>query len=444
MADLFKVWHVRGGKKVRSAEWYGKIKLAPKHWRNAKLFTDKEASRTELANRQKEADRRAVGLVNADSDRLRLPIAELVKQYTSALEQERCDEDHRRISGWMLDKLVEECGWQRFGDVTEASVRKLLDTLEKQGATASYRNKFIVRAKAFVNWLLPEGETSPLSRLKRIREKGAKRTRDRRAATSEELNALLLLKLPPHRKLAYALAGLNGMRRNEAASLTWGDIKLTAVVPFVELRMKQGGTDHRDAIPLHPYVLGLLRAAMPGMPATAVLPAVPDVATLKKDWKGAGVAFKDDAGRRLDFHALRHTFATALDMRGCSRATKKKLMRHASGDVTDGYTHSDLAEMRAALDRLPSPVQPAADVQAKTGTHDHRQDQTTDTMRQFGAQPCKGLTSPIGWSGVALPLPNHGKTSGFVASVQRSAQGDLMPAGASDNLVLPRPDTQVD
>ena len=77
--------------------------------------------------------------------------------------------------------------------------------------------------------------------------------------------------------------------------------------------------------------------------------AVPDVATLEGDLETAGIAFLDAQKRRLDFHALRHTFQTNLDHTGCSRATKKKLMRHASGDVTDGYAHAELAEMAAAI-----------------------------------------------------------------------------------------------
>jgi hypothetical protein len=82
---------------------------------------------------------------------------------------------------------------------------------------------------------------------------------------------------------------------------------------------------------------------------------VPDIKTLKKDWKRAGVEFANDAGLRLDYHALRHTFSSALDRAGASRTTKKRLMRHLSGDVTDGYSHAELAEMAAVLNRIPSP-----------------------------------------------------------------------------------------
>src|SRR5205823_2545623 len=111
----------------------------------------------------------------------------------------------------------------------------------------------------------------------------------------------------------------------------------------------------------------LLRERPAAMPATPVLRSVPDLKTLVKDWARAGVAFADDKGRRLDYHALRHTFQTNLDKTGCSRATKKRLMRHAAGDVTDGYAHAELAEMFAALKRLGSPKTWPAAKAVKTG-----------------------------------------------------------------------------
>src|SRR4051812_2939547 len=92
------------------------------------------------------------------------------------------------------------------------------------GATVSYQNKFIVRAKAFVHAVLPEGRTNPLKKLKRVREKGATKTRERRAADDPDLRALFALDLPDQRRVAYALAAYNGLRRNELAKLTWADV----------------------------------------------------------------------------------------------------------------------------------------------------------------------------------------------------------------------------
>jgi hypothetical protein len=132
--------------------------------------------------------------------------------------------------------------------------------------------------------------------------------------------------------------------------------------------------------------LKLLRKRTDGTASGPVVSSVPDVRTIEKDWERAGVASVDEKKRRLDFHALRHTFQTSLDRHGCSRATKKRLMRHASDDVTDGYAHAELREMLLALVKIPSPnavtaVAGATGMDGKAVSEscpsvDHRWDQT--------------------------------------------------------------------
>ena len=375
---LFKI-AMRDGKK--SANWYGKVKVAPKTWQKVKLFTDKLASERKLTKLQKQADQRAAGMQTADTDRLGLSLKELVKQYVQSLRARKVDEDHIRITEWSLNQLVESGKWQRFADITPPAVESLLPTLAD---TAGYQNAFIKKLKAFVHWALPDNWPDPLRKLKRVREKGAVKTRERRAATVEEAAAFFAVwpKLPADRHLCYALAMLNGLRRNEIKRsdtdrLRWGQLHLDATIPFINLKQKMG--DGQDHIPLHPYVAKLLRERMAGLPGAPVVGAVPDIKTMKKDLEKVGIELVDSQKRRLDFHALRHTFQTNLDRTGCSRATKKKLMRHANEDVTDGYAHAELAEMLAALVRLPSP-QSLPQQAVKTGT--------TDTPLPM-SQPCQ-------------------------------------------------------
>ncbi len=365
---VFKI-AMRDGKK--SVSWYGKVKVAPRTWQKVKLFTDKLASERRLTELQKQADQRAAGMQTADTDRLALPVRELVKQYVASLRAQNVNQDHIRITEWSLNKLVGAGQWQRFADITAAGVESLLPTLAR---TAGYQNAFIKKLKAFVHWALPDTWPDPLKKLKRVREKGAKKTRERRAASVEEAAAFFKVwpTLPGDRHLCYALAMLNGLRRNEIKRddtdrLRWGQLHLDATIPFIDLKQKMG--DALDHIPLHPYVAKLLRERMAAMPGAAVVGAVPDVETLEKDLKKTGIELVDSQKRRLDFHALRHTFQTNLDRTGCSRATKKKLMRHANEDVTDGYAHAELAEMLAALVRLPSPLSVPQQA-VKTGTTD--------------------------------------------------------------------------
>ena len=443
MASVFKI---RGREGKKSSNWYGKVKCGD-IWRRVKLFTDKAASASRLADLQRQADQRAAGMITADTDRLALPISELAKQYIASLRAQNKDAEHVRISEWMLRRMIEAGRWQSFPDITVDSLEKMLPAVAK---TASYQNKFIVRAKAFVHWALPDGWGDPLKKLRRVKEKGAKRTRERRAGTEAEIAALLKVAMPEHRTLAYALAAFNGLRRNEASGLMATDLHMDAMIPFMGLRQKQGQNDSRDYIPIHPYVHKLLKGRLL-MPGAKVLPSVPDMKTMKKDLQRVGITLKDAQGRRLDYHALRHSFSTRLDQTGCSRATKKRLMRHAHEDVTDGYTHAELAEMLTALMRVPSPD--SAQVQTpqavRTGTDgvlpiatsglraDHQLDQTLFRDRQ--------PLTPIGAVGAArATLGTIGENGESAVSKSAYECHSLLMADNRDIIAKTGPSTQAD
>jgi integrase len=350
-----RTW-TRNGVCEQSANWYGRLREPGQPWRWVKLYTDKRASLRHWEDLRRKSEHSRAGLLRGDVDKLDRPIAELATEYHDALRAAGKDPEHVRISEWMLARCIELGKWKTWHDITVESLQLILIALEADGAVASYRNKFIARAKAFVTAFLPDDWAHPLRKLRRIREKGSKHTRERRAAPMAELSKLLTLDLPPHRTIAYALAAYGGLRRNEAARLLWSDITLEGDIPFVAIRHKMRADEEPDYVPLHSYVATLLLAWRGLHPGRRVLPSVPDIKTLRKDWTAAGVKFIDDRGRRLDYHALRHTFSTNLSRAGASRSTKKKLMRHAGRDITDGYTHAELAEMSDALEKIALPT----------------------------------------------------------------------------------------
>jgi integrase len=390
MANLFKM-SGRDGRKL--ANWYGKVKVAPGRRRRVKLYTDKAASERRLSEIQQEADQRAAGVVTAAMDFASFSIQQHADAYLNALRLEKRDSDTLRIAEWSLEKLIEWGRWQRIADVTADSMRNILKMLDGQGKTASYQNKFIMRVKAFVHWLQREGRIAadPLTNLKRIDERNGKKTRARRALTDAEVSALLE-NAPDDRREKYAWALLAGMRRSELANLRWGDLRLNAPRPFIQLRPEQTKNGKADVLPLHPYLLSHLERRMQGMPETAVVSTVPDMKTMAKDLARAGIALADAHGRRADFHALRHTFCTNLDHTGCSFTTKRALMRHADSGVTEGYSHARLDELYAAIERLLSPDGTDETRAIMSGTYDgqsvdqaldHQLDQTSVAMGHY-------------------------------------------------------------
>ena len=52
-------------------------------------------------------------------------------------------------------------------------------------------------------------------------------------------------------------------------------------------------------------------------------------------------------------HECRHTCATWLDDNGANKLAIKKILGHATQDITDGvYTHKDLRQLKKAVDLL--------------------------------------------------------------------------------------------
>lgn len=296
-----------------------------------------------------QAERVAAGILPAETDRLSQPLAKILDDYIASLTRQARAADHVRITRNVLRRAVRLADWSRWSHLTIDAVHALLDEMAAAGATVSHRNGIVKKLKAFASWATPAGYPSPLAKLHRISERGARQTRGRRAGTPAEMAALFALPLPRNRRLAYALAGFNGLRRNEAARLTWEDLDDDRNT--LAVRQKMG--EHRDIVPIHPFVRSLLgdRPVTGGL----VLMAVPAPETLRKDLTAAGVAWADAAGRRLDYHALRHTFSTAVERAGAGRSIHRRLMRHEHATVTDRYTHAEIQELAAVLARIPWP-----------------------------------------------------------------------------------------
>jgi len=159
--------------------------------------------------------------------------------------------------------------------------------------------------------------------------------------------------VPHGRRSAAAASVFFGEER-----LVWDDVKLDAFIPHLRLRPEITKTGVAATLPLQPYLMTQLRRIGPQMPAMPVFDSIPNRVTVSDDPTAAGIPIVDKHGRRAGHHGLRYTFATLLDETGTSHGTRRALMRHGTGDMTDGYTVARLSEMYNAVKRLSSP--PAA------------------------------------------------------------------------------------
>jgi hypothetical protein len=130
----------------------------------------------------------------------------------------------------------------------------------------------------------------------------------------------------------------------------------------MKIRAETTKAKRAAVIPLIPPLAAALRAAKPKTPhfSGRVFPrGIPSVKTLAKDLEACGLTVEDARGYRVDFHALRHTFASLLSSAGVSELARMKLARHTEWKQTDRYTDptslplfSEIEKFSAALPSL--------------------------------------------------------------------------------------------
>src|SRR5262249_2679259 len=150
--------------------------------------------------------------------------------------------------------------------------------------------------------------------------------RDRRALSVEELLKLLSTTTNgpercgmtgPERALLYWLAVETGLRANELRSLTRGSFDFNPESPAVTLAAGNSKRRREDPVSLRPALTAALRDHLASKAADARafrLPHNRKIAArmFRADAEAAGIVLRDNSGRVVDFHALRHTFITNL------------------------------------------------------------------------------------------------------------------------------------
>ncbi|MCA9202653.1 MAG: site-specific integrase [Planctomycetales bacterium] len=178
------------------------------------------------------------------------------------------------------------------------------------------------------------------------------------------------------RALLYKTHLLTGLRKGELASLTVGQLDLdgpmpSAVLEAADEKNREGSTIaiRSDlATELRQWLRDMLSrmqedARQRGKPIPERLPSstrlfnVPSglLRILDRDLKLAGIPKRDERGRTVDIHALRHTFGTHLSKAGVAPRTAQAAMRHSTIDLTmNVYTDPRLLDVHGALDSLVS------------------------------------------------------------------------------------------
>lgn len=227
-------------------------------------------------------------------------------------------------------------------------------------------------------------------------------------------------RLGRERALIYKTLVLTGLRKGELASLTAGRLNLAAEQPYALLDAADEKNRQGSTIPLRGDLAAdlaswleekrrLSSGPVRGSSGAKVLKMtvgdsrppsaekvfeVPEklVAILDRDLKLAGIAKRDELGRTVDVHALRHSFCTLMSVGGVTPRTAQAAMRHSNINLTmTTYTDPRLLDVHGAMDLLPSlPLNAAAG-----GYREHAQATGTDGRFAPGFAPAPDHSSPL-------------------------------------------------
>lgn len=135
-----------------------------------------------------------------------------------------------------------------------------------------------------------------------------------------------------------------GMRCGELLALWKSDINLARQTISITQSKTISGI---RTIPIHPRILPLVTARMK-TPGRFLIGYT--YSQYRSIWKRIMRRIKADGHTT---HDCRHTVATLLDNAGANENAKRRILGHATGDVTDRvYTHKGLRQLRKAIELL--------------------------------------------------------------------------------------------
>ena len=378
---------------------------------------DRQAAEQLLKKWEREVEQVKAGTLDAKqldtAKQASIPLEDQLSAYERSMVASEVSEVYRENVLRAVRRVANDCEFATPAHFNREAIENWLAARMsgQEDMSARSRNYYRQSVVTFANWCVETGRLMghDLIRLPKADEKSDPR-RQRRALTEDELKRLLgmaairpltdartvrrgkrkgeafaelraetvsrLHAVGRERALIYKMLVLTGLRKNELATLTVGQLDLTPSLAFLQLDAADEKSREGNSIALRDDLAADLRlwlseklngtqtvASEKGEPVptrttgTALVFDVPAglLRILNRDLKAAGISKRDDRGRTVDVHAMRTTFGTFLSTTGTSPRTAQAAMRHSDIKLTMGvYTDPRLLDVRGAVERLPA------------------------------------------------------------------------------------------
>ena len=211
-------------------------------------------------------------------------------------------------------------------------------------------------------------DRNPCERLRRVPE-DAKKVEAFTKEEQRKLERIIAVEGDP-RHIGILLCLYTGLRIGELLGLTWEDVDLTRGL----LQINKTVYRERDnegvwqmcvdtpktrsstrAIPLPTYITKMLKSAKMGAKSAYVVENKKGERMAIRSYQYIFEKLTERAGiRRLNFHALRHTFATRALECGMDIKTLSEIMGHQNASITlNSYAHSMMETKIKMMQKLP-------------------------------------------------------------------------------------------
>ncbi len=382
-----------GAKKVREklSKWYGQGVPGYPPKKRIPLATDKASAQRMLDEMVRRAERGHAGLPDRDAGRL--PLADHLTAFESDLSlglatkvgKKRTAPDPKQVQLVVqrVRDLLAGCKFAYPTDLNTDAPAKLARYLQGRvklkrkdgGFSAQTADFYLAAARRFARWISHKATIAAdlfdgLPGFDPSRE----RTHAKRDVPPEELARVLdaarestqvVRSLTgPDRYHLYLVAFGTGFRASELAALQPEHFHIDADPPAVTLPAKVAKNKKSMRFPLAPGVAAALRGYLPGKPAgAAVWPGgwhKHAAKMLRVDLAAANVPYivqGPNGAEYADFHALRHTFCSAMAAAGTGAKELQTLARHSDPRLTFNlYTHARTGELAKSIGRLVIPT----------------------------------------------------------------------------------------
>ena len=296
------------------------------------------------------------------------PLLEHLKDFCEGLSADNRKVAYINQTKKSIERILSNCGFTVWSDIDGNKVKTYLaKSRGSEGYGERTYNAYLRGFKEFCSWMLQEDRAAgsdPMKSHSLIKQTEFRKKR--RALTVDESHRLLESTLGAsnhsnmtghERTLVYRLALEAGLRAGEIKSLSVLSFNFETKHPTVHIEPSDTKGKRPADLILMTDTAGELKEFFKGKESTDKAFAMPHSAhtavMLRRDLKEAKIKYTDDAGRDVDFHALRHTFITNLALAGVHPAVAQKLARHSSIELTmKYYTHVLHASEVAAIDAL--------------------------------------------------------------------------------------------